>query len=188
MVIFGLWAECDDEIGLGKLREHFHEQKFKLLKGREIRFHAAVENSDVLGLNVSPSIYGSGRGIESLQEALEATEAGIFLYHHLRSAPDFKFAYIGWNADASTSLDLTEDVTAWKDGRLGWPGCECVLNDELYKELGSPVPFWQFRKGYWWQKYSGEKYTPLHSSDQESLNELCERLLPGNFDRSGGMH
>lgn len=187
-IIFELWAECKDEASLQKLKEHFHGLKHTLLTGREITFRADIENSEVRGLNVwSSQICGNGRGVESLTDALEATEAGIFLYHRLKTAPDFRFAHVGWDAENSTSLDLSDYVDTMTDARKHWSGYDCVFDDELYKQLGSPVPFWQFREGYWWKKYRGETYEPLSSTDQNELRDLCERLLPGNFDYSGGV-
>jgi hypothetical protein len=58
---------------------------------------------------------------------------------------------------------------------------ECVLDDALYRELGSPAWFFPFRQGYWWNRYGGEKYKPLYSNDQAALNDLCRSLFPECF-------
>ena len=151
-------------------------------------FHADIESSGTRGLNVwSSQICPSLRGIESLKDALEATEASIFLYHRLKTAPDFRLAHVGWDRENCAGTDLSEFVDTLSDGRKHWSGYECVMDDELYKELGSPVSFWKVREGYWWRKYSGETYMPLFSDDQAELIELCEQLLPGNFEHSGGV-
>lgn len=182
-IIFELWAECKDEANLQKFKEHFHGLKHTLLTGREITFRADIENSEVRGINVwSSQICGNGRGIESLTDALESTEAGIFLYHRLKTAPDFRFARIGWDAEKYPSFDLFNYVDTLPDGRKHWVGHDCVFDDELYKELGSPVAIWKFREGYWWSQYRGETYNPLISTDQVKLFDLCEQLLPDNFD------
>lgn len=182
-VIFELWAECDDETSLQKLKEHFDRLKYTLLTGRTIEFRAWIENDYVRGLSVwSSGICGNGRGIESLKDALEATEAGFFLYHRLKTAPDFSFAHIGWDAENYAGIDLSDYVYTAKDGSNHWSGFDCVLNDELYKQLGSPSGFQQFREGYWYRKYWGESYEPLFGTDQHELRELCQRLLPENFD------
>lgn len=186
-IIFQLWAECKDEANLYKLKEHFHNLEHTLLTGSVIRFRADIENNDERGLCVwSPQICGNGYGIETLKDTLEATEAGIFLYHRLRNAPDFCFAHVGWDAENRTSIDLPEYVHIGLDGRKHWAGLECVIDDELFKELGSPLSFWQFREGYWWRKYQGETYNPLSGADQDELRQLCEYLLPNNFDYSNG--
>ncbi len=184
MIDYGLWAECDNEESLQKLKEHFHGLEGTLLTGREIVFSSGTENEDVRGLIVgSTQICANGRGIETLKDALETNEAGILLYHHLITAPDFRFAHIGWNAENQYKVsDLDECVENINDGRKHWSGFECVIDDEIYKQLGSPIPFWKFREGYWWQKFRGLEYDPLWSSDQKELRELCEQLLPDNFD------
>ncbi len=185
-VIFELWVEGTDEESLQNLKNHFHNLEHTLLTGSTVRFRADIENNDVRGLCVSSYQIGKGYGIENLKDALEATEAGIFLYNRLRSAPDFRFAKVGWDAENRTSVDLSEYVHIGLDGRKHWSGGECVIDDELFKELGSPLSFWQFREGYWWQKYGGETYNPLDSDDQNELRQLCEELLPNNFDYSNG--
>lgn len=58
---------------------------------------------------------------------------------------------------------------------------ECVLDDALYRQLGSRMWCFPFREGYWWNRYQGEKYVPLYSNDQGSLNELCRFLFPEYF-------
>lgn len=184
-LIFQLWIEGKDDESLQKLKVHFHNLEHKLLTGRTIRFGAYVENNEVPGLCVSSAhICGNGRGIENLKDALEATEAGIFLYHQLRNAPDFRFAHVGWDAENITSIDLQDCVETGLDGRKHFVGLQCVINNELVKALGSPISFWQFREGYWWRKYRGETYDPLFSDDQKELLQLCEQLLPNNFDFS----
>lgn len=56
-IIFELWAECEDESSLPKLKEHFHNLRYTLLSGREIRFGAYIEDEEVRGLSVwSPHI------------------------------------------------------------------------------------------------------------------------------------
>jgi hypothetical protein len=185
-IIFELWVESKDEAGLQNLKDHFHNLEHTLLTGTTIRFHAAIENNDVRGVCVSTFQIGKGYGIENLKDALEATEAGIFLYNRLRSAPDFRFAEVGWDAENRTSVELPEYVSIGLNDRKHWNGFECVLDDELFKEIGSPSNFWQFREGYWWRKYQGETYNPLSSDDQNELRQLCEKLLPNNFDYSNG--
>ncbi len=182
-VIFELWAECKDEASLYKLKAHFDDLHYTLLTGRTIGFGTEITTVGVRGLIVSSFQLGNGYGVESLKDALEATEAGLFLYHRLKTAPNFRFAHVGWDAENhDTSDNLLEYVETMQDGRNRWAGFECVIDDELYEQLGSPISFWQFREGYWWQKFLGETYTPLFSTDQNELRELCEQLLPNNFD------
>ena len=55
---------------------------------------------------------------------------------------------------------------------------ECVVDDALYRQLGSPKFCVPFRQGYWWTRYQGERYLPLGSNDQPALNELRLSLFP----------
>ena len=184
-VIFQLWAECKDEESLDKLKVHFDGLEYTLLNGRTLRFSTSITEIPTNGLIVESFQIGKGRGIENLNDALEATEVGMFFYSCLRTAPDFRFTSVGWDVENSyTSNELSECVRNLEDGRRIWNGFECVINDELYKELGSPIQLWRFADKYWWSKFSGESYMPLFSDDQNELLELCEKLLPNNFDRS----
>ena len=185
MIDFSLWAECESEASLNELKVHFSNFQHTFLTGRTLAFSAVILNEEVLGLSVgSTQLCKNGRGIESLNDALEVTEAGIVLYHRLQTAPDFRFAHVDWNADLKTSEGLSESVEIMDDGRR-WMSFRCAVNDELYKQIGTPASFWQFREGYWWRKYRGETYMPLFSSDQKELLELSERLLPKNLDWEG---
>lgn len=178
MINFGLWAECENEASLDKLKAHFDGLQHTLLTGRTITFGAGIDNSSVRGLSVGAmQLQQNGRGIENLKDALEVTEAGIILYHRLKTAPDFRFVNVGWNAEGTTSEDLSNCVETLSDGNR-WLNVECALNDELYKQLGSPVSLRQFREGYWWRKYLGETYMPLFGTDQKELRDLSKRLLP----------
>lgn len=182
-IIYELWAECKDEISLQKLKTHFDGLEHTLLTGSTVRFRADIESpySEAQGICVwSPQICPNGRGVENLKDSLEATEAGMFLYYHLKSAPDFRFAHIGWNAENITTVDLSDFFETTTDGKTQ-TNLYCVLDDELYKQLGSPVFFWKFREGYWWRKFRGVNYEPLFSADQKELRKLCQQLLPENF-------
>lgn len=185
MIDYGLWAECEDEADLQKLKEYFQGLQYTLLTGGKVRLYTGIDNVEVRGLVVGSSrICENGRGIETLKEALEVNELGIFLYSCLRNAPNFHFAHIGWNAEGTTSTYLPECVKVLLDGKNHWNGFECVISHKLYQELGEPTDFWQFREGYWWLKFRGVEYNPLWSSDQNDLRQLCEQLLPDNFDYS----
>jgi hypothetical protein len=83
-------------------------------------------------------------------------------------------------ADLVSAADLREYVARPPNGR---PRLElqCVLDDALYRQLGSPQGCVRFRDGYWWSRYLGERYLPLFSNDQDQLNELCRALFPEYF-------
>src|SRR4029434_1043865 len=114
--------------------------------------------------------------VRNLQDALEVTEAGLRLYAHLKTALEFTFARVAWEAESIPMAELTDYLDVQEDGsRL--LNLECVVDDALYKSLGSPRFYRPFRDGYWWNPYRGESYRPLYSTDQKELNDLCRRLL-----------
>lgn len=86
-IIYELWAECKDEASLKELQAHFTGLRHTLLNGREIEFNAEIYSpyKEAQGLSVW-SKQLSSFGVRTLKDALETTEAGIFLYHHLKSA------------------------------------------------------------------------------------------------------
>ena len=179
--IFQLWAECKNEESTKRFVDYFRGLEHKLLTGRTIRWTVEVtEPPSYTPAVVVWSTDLSRYGVRTLQDALEATEAGLRLYHHLKTAPEFRFARVAWEADCLPMADLPEfvEVTTNDGCRLS---LKCVVDDELYTHLGSPKFYDEFRPGYWWNRYKGESYRPLYSNDQQELNELCRQLLPEYF-------
>ena len=180
-IIFELWAECADLEGTTHLAAHFQELRHTLLNGRTIIWKAEVVGppSYPSGVRVySPDL--SSSHIRNLQDALEVTEAGLRLYVHLKAAPEFSFARVAWEAENIPMAELRDYLNFQDDGGSTLD-LECVVDDALYKSLGSPRFYRPFRDGYWWYPYRGESYRPLYSIDQKELNELCRRLLPEYF-------
>jgi hypothetical protein len=180
-IIFELWAECLDQPTAQAFVQHFSHLHFTLLTGRVIQWQTSLEQHSTAGTSISGSSADlSSYGVRSLQDALEATEVGLRLYHHLKSAPAFRFARIDWEAGNIPLRDLPEFVETWASGERQL-SLECVVDDELYQDLGAPQHFVPFRPGYWWRTYSGEIYRPLHSNEQKVLNQLCLQLFPDYF-------
>lgn len=179
-ITFLLWAECKDGESTKRFADYFTGLEHNLLSGRTIKWTVEVTKPpETLAVIVwSPDL--SSRGVRTLQDALETTEAGLRIYKHLKAAPEFRFARADWEADKIEMGDLPDFIeTTMSDGcRLG---IECVVDEQLYKHLGTPKDFHEFRKGYWWHPYIGESYRPLYSNDQAELNELCRQLLPEYF-------
>lgn len=178
-ILFELWAETDNEAALQRFIEHFAHHQFTLINGRAITCEAGPAPEYPL----AAIVYSEGLsrdGVRSLSDALETTETGLRLFKHLRSAPEFSFARIDWEAGNIPMADLKEYVEMCPDGRctLNLP---CVVSETLYRELGSPKFFESFREGYLWYRYQGESYQPLYSTDQRELNDLCRQLFPGEY-------
>jgi len=174
-IVFELWAECSTEVERGTLVDHFDGFQCTLLSGRTISWRAFPTP----GLPTALTVHSDGlsnSGIKNLQHVLETTESGLRLYHHLKIGPAFRFARIALEAGCVPLMDLKDYVAPIAPGEYRFE-VECVVDDALYKELGSPQFCFPFRPGYWWTRYSGERYSPLHSNDQPGLNELCRSLF-----------
>lgn len=180
-IFFELWAECKDEQGIAALVHHFKGFKPVLLSRREITFSVDIAEEP-------PGIYAmvvysrdlSNLGVRTFQDSMETTEVGLQLYYHLKNGPDFRYARVAWDAENNTSLALPDFVKTNHSGEKRF-AIECVVDNEVYKQLGKPRNCYPFREGYWWTRYHGESYCPLYSNDQESLNELCRKLFPEYF-------
>jgi hypothetical protein len=178
-MIFEMWAECSTEAACAALMKHFSGLEMALLTGRTVSWNAVVEPGQVPAMTVWSRDL-SQRGIRTVHDALEATECGIRLYHHLKVGPQFQFARVAWEASNVPAAELGEYVTRQADGQ-SILDLQCVLNDELYGQFGSPAGYVSFRDGYWWQRYIGERYLALFSNDQQRLNDLCLTLFPEYF-------
>jgi hypothetical protein len=178
---FGLWAECKDEKSTQALAEHFTDLTNTLLNGRTIKWSVDVLSPPAYALGVD---VGTGHvscyGVRTVQDVIETTEAGLHLYHHLKAGPDFCFARVGWQPASTTMSDLSEHIEQMLPGEYRL-SIECVINEELYRQLGAPKFCYPFRDGYWWTRYRGEDYRPLYSNDQDELNEFCRKLFPEYF-------
>ena len=177
-LIFELWAECRDSQGLSRLAEHFCGVSHTLLSGRTIAWAPAIVGPPhyVPGLSVCmPGL--SNRGVRTVSDALEVTEAGLRAYHHLLGAPPFCYARVEWEAANIPMSDLPDFVSTLATGerRLS---LSCVTDSALWEELGRPMDFTPFRPGYVWRPYGGESYRPLGSNDHPELWRLRNELFP----------
>jgi hypothetical protein len=177
-IIFEMWAECSSEAECAALIQHFDGFQMRLLTGRTISWKANRANIPKGMVVHSPDL--SGYGIRNLQDALETTECGVRLYHHLKNGPAFRFARVAWEAELVPLEELGEYVVraAPNECRIE---IDCVIDNSLYRQLGSPQFCFPFRDGYWWTRYGGEKYLPLYSDDQPDLNQLCRSLFQEYF-------
>ena len=177
---FEMWTECSTEAACAALMKHFSGLEMALLTGRTVSWKPALEPGQVVAMTVwSPEL---GRyGVRTVEDALETTECGIRLYHHLKTGPQFRFARVAWEAGNIPAAEVGEYVTQL--GGRSSLDLQCVLDDELYRQLGSPAGYVSFRDGYWWSRYMGERYLPLYSNDQQRLNDLCRTLFPEYFSR-----
>lgn len=173
-IIFELWAECQDSAAAQAFKQHFSSLEYTLMTGRTIRWEMSIyPDHPAESIALSGSSDDLSRfGVRTLTDALEATEVGIRLYHHLLSAPDFQFARIDWEARNIPVRDLPEYCEPEP------LSLQCVLQEQLFRSFGSPPFFVPFRPGYYWNSYQGAIYRPLYSNDQPALYTLFRELFP----------
>ncbi len=179
-IIFELFIECATKAGADNIAAHFGGLEHDLLSGKRIKWDIErLENPNGFGVAFSsPQL--SHFGVNTLQDALEITEAGLHLLHHLKSAPSFRYARADLEASNIWSGDLADFVETTLQGDK-YTNLECVLEEKLYQQIGRPMSFVQFRPGYWWHQFSGTRYQPLWAQDQPSLRDICRRLFPGEY-------
>ncbi len=175
-IIFELWIECENRKQAEKHISHFDGLAFTLLSGLEISWKSGIDAMcpETPGVEVWSSELSSF-GVRDVQDAIDITECGIRLYHHLLSAPEFQFAYTAFNPNVCVA-ELGDYFSRSPDG---YRSCQfsCVLNDELAQKF-APLRFFQpFRPGYLWREYLGEDYRPLGSNDHPELSRLKRQLL-----------
>jgi hypothetical protein len=178
-IVFEMWAECATEDDCAALVAHFNGMRMTFLSGRSAAWEAHRSPEIPTGMVVWSRDL-SRWGPRSLSDVLESTEAGIRLYHHLKSAPPFRFARVAWEAELIPLADVHESVTPLPDGTCSL-NLISVLEESCYRQLGSPNGWSPFRAGYFWNRYGGEQYRPLFSSDQNALGDLCLSLFPDYF-------
>jgi hypothetical protein len=181
-IIFELYAECLQKDKAAQWEKHFDELTFTLATGKTVSWRATQQNSgpEIYAVVVhSPDL--SRFGVRSVQDVVESTEAGLRLYHHLKSCPVFEFARVGWEVETVTVLDLKEWVEPIGNAREVYYRLHCVVSSRLYEQLGRPKFFQEFVPGFMWNKYYGEEYRPLWSSDQDKLNAIGRGLFPEIF-------
>jgi hypothetical protein len=177
-IVFELSAECSGTNDCAALVKHFHGLQMTLLTGRTISWKASeVDHSTAMSAH-SPDL--SMYGVRTLQDALELTESGIRLYHHLKNGPAFRFARVALEAGLVELAELRHWVAPMADGECRFE-IECAVDESLCREMGSPQFCYPFRDGYWWTRYRGEQYLPVYSRDQNELNALCRSLFPEYF-------
>ena len=178
-IVFELWAECSTKSDCTDLVNHFKGLQMTLLTGRTISWRASEADSPTAMVASSPDL--SSYSTRTLQDALECTESGIRLYRHLKNGPAFKFARVAWEAELVQLAELGDYVArTGKDDECRFE-IECVVDESLYRQLGSPQFCYPFRDGYFWTRYRGERYMPLYSNDQNKLNAICRSLFPEYF-------
>lgn len=181
MIDFELWVECSNVEEAERQAQHFTGLGFTLLSGLAVTWQLEInprhlEYVKAFGVTLrSPQL--SRYGVRTVQDAVDMSESGVRLYHHLLTAPEFLFARAALELTLIPSAEL-DDFFELQAGGFHTCGFSCVLSQQLAQRF-EPLRFFnEFRPGYVWNGYHGEEYRPLGSSDNPRLLILRQELLP----------
>ena len=178
-LIFEMWVECNNEADAERQKKHFDGLSFTLLDGFEVSWTTEIERTSSMTSGVSIwSKQLSDKGVRTVEDAVNMSECGVRLYHHLLSAPDFLFAHAAVEANIPAS-QITDFFTA-QQGGFNTCSLHCVLHEKLAQQFEPLGFFREFRPGYVWNRYYGEWYRPLGSNDHPELLLLKQQLLQNN--------
>ena len=175
---FELWIECDNAEEAERQAQHFSGLHFTLLNGNTVAWDLEVNPKYLAAFGVtlrSPQL--SRYGIRTAQDAIDMSESGVRLYHHLLTAPEFLFARAAVEPTLITTAELADFFELQAGGFYTCP-FSCVLSQRLAERIGPLRFFREFRSGYVWNDYHGEAYHPLGSNDNPQLLRLQRELLP----------
>jgi hypothetical protein len=154
---FGLQVECGPEILARAVAHHFDGLPLDLQDGLALRCGSSPWK-DVEGnwwVRAAPpgaSVTGiPGQDDPELMKSHRLSEIGHLLYVHLRGAPDFRYALAGIETSEFRYFSELDDDLA----RLDFAGL--VISEAIWRQIGCPQVFEEFRPGYLWRPYKGEK-------------------------------
>lgn len=147
-IIFEMWVETgeskEDAINIQNYFKEVGIIKTELGEYPIRTYHATLKGS-MITVEGIPT-----RGQYSKEIAIELTLIGFQYYRHLKDAPVFRFALVGYDVDGAYELeDFIKDPTDLIDV----PGI--VIRKDLYEIIGSPGNLVEFRPDYVWTPYEG---------------------------------
>ena len=158
-ILFALFIQCGENFeSANVIGRYYHGMTFRLSTNREIITDIEIDRINDDYHEPDPNYWciveplGITRsGINNLQEAQEASEAGFYLLDRLKAAPPFNYAVLGTEIGYGYTEESILDRKL--ESRLA-PGL--ILNQQLWEKIGSPSKFTTFRHGYMWIPYLGE--------------------------------
>ena len=156
--VFSLSAECGNlRESAEKFTDYFQGLTLKFADGLEIPCDANVfgggESSWWSLVNPRSIIAGGSDCVVEHCKTERASEAGFLLYEHLKNAPPFRYAIVGWEVDGFA--DAEELDTADLQALNG-----LVLSQEFCERLDCFSTLEPFAPKYYWRPYRGEKWQP----------------------------
>ncbi len=160
-IVFALFIQCGEKIEVAtEISRYYHGMNFRLSTNKEIKVDTAIakinDDDDCPDPNywcIVDPLGITSSGINNLQDAQEASEAGFYLLDRLKVAPPFNYAVLG----TEIGYGYTEEaMLERKLNSILTPGL--ILNQKLWKKIGMPSEFTSFRHDYMWIPYLGEVY------------------------------
>jgi hypothetical protein len=101
----------------------------------------------------SEGVIAGGNTNYALCKTSRASEIGFLLYEHLKSAPPFRYAIVGWEVDGFREAGEfdSEDLQTLNG---------LVLSQEFCERLDCQSKLEPFAPNYYWRPYRGETWEP----------------------------
>jgi hypothetical protein len=162
--IFELSIECgQDELLARSHAAHFEGHSFALSENvRSTCATGIIRDGDGNFWAVICPSQLSRIGIATNQDAEDMTTAGERLYEGLLSAPSFRYAIAGIETDEFRPFSEIPAMDVSLYERLDG----LVVAEEIWKNPGQPAGFVEFRPGYLWRPYQGEKPRVVREADE----------------------
>lgn len=177
-VIFGLSVECGSDRKQAELfAAHFQSLSFELITGKISTFSTEIYQDDEANWWVDswPSNISVSGLCNSVEDAIDFSEAGFRMYAHLLLAPPFRFALVGVEvfqfitySELINVLEINHQNNKENPFPL-WEGF--VIHETILEKFGHPRSFLPFGNSYQWMQYNGERYSPL-----EGIHEYAKKL------------
>jgi hypothetical protein len=150
--LFSLAAECGPEkSGAEAFAQHFKRLSVSCDGTEHICGTQIYEEDGAWWVVVGPN--GVSRsGIRNDEDRRQMTKIGLALYERLRSAPPYRYAIVGIEADGFSSFDDLDDALV-DPAKNSYDGL--VIADSIWQRLRCPGIFVPFTAGYRWRPFSG---------------------------------
>ena len=150
--IFSLSVECGEDLAAADVCATHFTFSSVCSNGAEYPFTCRVSKIGGNGWWCIASTEGvSKRGITSAADQEQMDKLAEILYRRLRTAPPYRFALVGVEAEGFRSFEeLDDDVE-----KLDFSGL--VLSEEVWRGLGASAVFVAFEAGYVWRPFTKVK-------------------------------
>lgn len=148
-IVYELWVETGESTE-ARLKIQNYFESVQIIETKMGKYPIWVHQCGYKGTMITVDDI-STTGPNSIEEEKEMSLIGYEFYKHLLNAPDFRYALTGFDIDGCFEMEELEEDPSNLLIKTG-----VVIQKELYKKVGSPGAFVEFREGYVWSPYNGE--------------------------------